>query len=125
MNVYVRELSTALARAGVCCEVFTRAASNLEPEVVDVEPGFRVHHVTAGPRRPVVKEALPGLVDEFTAAVGERLAKLAAGGHQVDAIHANYWLSGIAGHSLKHELGVPLISTFHTLDRVKAEASPE
>ena len=30
MNVYVRELSTALARAGVRCEVFTRAESDLD-----------------------------------------------------------------------------------------------
>jgi D-inositol-3-phosphate glycosyltransferase len=42
-----------------------------------------------------------------------------------DAIHANYWLSGIAGHRIKHELELPLVSTFHTLARVKAEASPE
>ena len=41
------------------------------------------------------------------------------------AIHANYWLSGLAGHAIKHRLGLPLVSTFHTLDRVKAEASPE
>ena len=40
-------------------------------------------------------------------------------------MHANYWLSGIAGHSIKHQLNLPLVSTFHTLDRVKAEASPE
>ena len=38
-----------------------------------------------------------------------------------DAIHANYWLSGLAGHRLKHELSLPLVSTFHTLARVKAE----
>jgi D-inositol-3-phosphate glycosyltransferase len=42
-----------------------------------------------------------------------------------DAVHANYWLSGIAGHRVKHELDLPLVSTFHTLARVKAEASPE
>ena len=42
-----------------------------------------------------------------------------------DAVHANYWLSGIAGHTIKHQLNLPLVSTFHTLDRVKAEASPE
>jgi D-inositol-3-phosphate glycosyltransferase len=50
---------------------------------------------------------------------------LADAGRPVDAIHANYWLSGLAGHTLKHELGVPLLVTFHTLDRVKADASPE
>ncbi len=42
-----------------------------------------------------------------------------------DAVHANYWLSGVAGHLIKHRLNLPLVSTFHTLDRVKAEASPE
>ncbi len=125
MNVYVRELSTALARAGVTCEVFTRAWSSHQPATVQVEPGFRVHHVPAGPLQPVPKESLPGVVDEFTDGVGRRLSALARAGIEVDAIHANYWLSGMAGHALKHELDIPLISTFHTLDRVKAEASPE
>ncbi len=49
MNVYVRELTAALARSGVACDVFTRAWSPDLPPVVDVEPGLRVHHVPAGP----------------------------------------------------------------------------
>ena len=40
MNVYVRELATALARAGVGCEVFTRAESTDGPAIVNVEPVF-------------------------------------------------------------------------------------
>ena len=124
MNVYVRELSAALARAGVTCEVFTRAWSPSQPAVMAVEPGFRVHHVAAGPLAPVAKEELPALVEEFTGGVATRLAAM-PDDEGIDAIHANYWLSGIAGHSLKHALGVPLVSTFHTLDRVKAEASRE
>jgi D-inositol-3-phosphate glycosyltransferase len=125
MNVYVRELSAALARAGVVCEVFTRAWDPSQPATVSVEPGFRVHHVPAGPLAPVAKEELPEVVGEFTDGVAARLAALAVHDDGVDAIHANYWLSGIAGHALKHELEVPLVSTFHTLDRVKAEASRE
>jgi D-inositol-3-phosphate glycosyltransferase len=125
MNVYVRELASALAHCGVECEVFTRAEHPSQRSVRSVEPGFRVHHVPAGPISPVPKEALADLVPEWTAAVRERLALLALDGRPVDAIHANYWLSGVAGHALKHELGVPLLVTFHTLDRVKADASPE
>ena len=125
MNVYVRELSAALARWGVECEVFTRTESVDSPPVVDVEPGFRVHHVPAGPRAPVPKERLPELVDPWTRGVGARIDSLAASGRHVDAIHANYWLSGIAGHALKHQYDLPLLVTFHTLDRVKADASPE
>lgn len=120
MNVYVRELATGLARLGVECEVFTRAEHPAQKAVVNVEPGFRVHHVPAGPLGPVAKESLPELVSEWTDRVGERMSAL-----DVDAIHANYWLSGLAGHTLKHRLDLPLLVTFHTLDRVKADASPE
>jgi D-inositol-3-phosphate glycosyltransferase len=125
MNVYVRELCAALARTGVECEVFTRADAPSCPATVDVEPGFRVHHIAAGPLGPVVKEALPELVPTWTSGVSSRLSMMAAAGRPVDAIHANYWLSGVAGHTLKHELDIPLLVTFHTLDRVKADASPE
>jgi D-inositol-3-phosphate glycosyltransferase len=120
MNVYVRELSTALARAGVTCEVFTRACRSDQPETVWVEPGFAVHHVPAGPLAEVPKEDLPDLVPAFTQGVLDRLER-----DQTDALHANYWLSGLAGHTIKHELDLPLVSTFHTLARVKAEASED
>jgi D-inositol-3-phosphate glycosyltransferase len=116
MNVYVRELSSALTRAGIACDVYTRTWDSDLPEVVNVEPGFRVVHVQAGPRTEVAKEALPSLVPEFTAGVRAHMAVA-----PVEAIHANYWLSGLAGHTLKHELELPLVSTFHTLARVKAE----
>lgn len=122
MNVYVRELATALARSGVECDVFTRAEDPNARAVVAVEPGFRVHHIKAGPVAPALKESLPDLVEEWATGVGDRLRLWAARGVGVDAVHANYWLSGIAGHRLKHELGIPLLVTFHTLDRVKADA---
>src|ERR1700733_13156142 len=66
MNVYVRELSSALARSGVNCEVFTRAEDPNRTGIVSVEPGFRVHHIAAGPVGPVAKERLPELVPEWT-----------------------------------------------------------
>jgi len=131
MNVYVRELTAALARSGVSCDVFTRAWAPGLPPVVSVEPGLRVHHVSAGPAHAVPKESLPAVVDEFTSAV---LARMAAapmqgeedgGGLTYTSIHANYWLSGLSGHVIKHELELPLVCTFHTLDRVKAETMPE
>ena len=65
MNVYVRELSSALARAGVDCDVYTRACEPGLADVVEVEPGLRVHNVLAGPPEPVAKEQLPELVGEI------------------------------------------------------------
>lgn len=115
MNVYVRELVSSLAQAGVQADVFTRRWDD-GPEVVEVEPGFRVVHVEAGPA-DLAKEQLPAVVDDFADGVRRHLTALG----DVDALHANYWLSGVAGHRLKHELDLPLVSTFHTLARVKAE----
>src|SRR5580692_1899125 len=126
MNVYVRELTSALARSDVACDVFTRAWSPDLPPVVDVEPGLRVHHVPAGPLEVLPKESLPSVVDEFTAAVLERMAAAPLAGElPYTSVHANYWLSGLSGHVIKHELNLPLVCTFHTLDRVKAESMPE
>ena len=122
MNVYVRELATSLARSGVVCDVFTRAESPNQPATVTVEPGFNVHNVTAGPLKPVAKESLPELLGEWTQRVGQRISQLERSGGAFSALHANYWLSGVAGHTLKHELELPLLVTFHTLDRVKADA---
>ena len=119
MNVYVRELVSALAQAGVTSDVYVRRWADGLPDVVDVEPGFRVVHVPAGPV-DLRKEALPEVVDQFADGVLARLTG-EGGAHAADALHANYWLSGIAGHRLKHELDLPLVSTFHTLARVKAE----
>jgi len=131
MNVYVRELTAALARTGVTCDVFTRAWSADLPSVVDVEPGLRVHHVPAGPLDVLPKESLPAVVEQFTAGVLERMAAApmsggdGIGGLPYTSVHANYWLSGLSGHVIKHELNLPLVCTFHTLDRVKAESMPE
>lgn len=116
MNVYVRQLSSALARQGVSCDVYTRAPYPDVAAVVEVEPGLAVHHVPAGTPGPLEKAELPSVVEEFAAGVAERID---ADPLRPDAIHANYWLSGVAGHICKHELSLPLVSTFHTLERAK------
>jgi D-inositol-3-phosphate glycosyltransferase len=118
MNVYVRELVSSLAQAGVASDVYVRRWADGLPDVVEVEPGFRVVHVPAGPV-DLPKEALPEVVDLFAEGVLARLADDV--GAAADVLHANYWLSAMAGHRLKHELDLPLVSTFHTLARVKAE----
>jgi D-inositol-3-phosphate glycosyltransferase len=115
MNVYVRELSSSLAQAGVDTDVYVRRWDRSLPEVVELEPGVRVVHVEAGPP-DLPKEALPEVVDAFADGVRPHLLE-----RGTTVLHANYWLSALAGHRLKHELELPLVSTFHTLARVKAE----
>jgi D-inositol-3-phosphate glycosyltransferase len=116
MNVYVREMVSSLAQAGVECTTYTRADRAGLPAEVLIEPGHRVVYIEAGPHH-LPKEALADILDEFTDGVLEHLD--ANGG--TDVVHANYWLSGVVAHRIKHILDVPFVSTFHTLARVKAE----
>ena len=115
MNVYVRELVSALAHAGVDCTTYTRAWRDDLPTEINVEPNHKVVHIPAG-AVDMPKGDLLSVVPEFTDGV---LRHINANGG-TDVIHANYWLSGLSGHTLKHELNVPLVSTFHTFARVKA-----
>lgn len=117
MNVYVRQLATALARMGNHCDVYTRADGQTGPGTVRVEPGFEVHYVAAGPTEDVPKERLLHFVRDFTEGVLRHIKEKR--GNKVDLVHANYWLSGIAGHTIKHELNVPLFTSFHTLEKAK------
>jgi D-inositol-3-phosphate glycosyltransferase len=119
MNVYVGSLASALARAGVECDVLTRADHPGQRPIVEVEPGYRVVHLDVGPATPVGKRALLDKVDDLVAAAGVHLA---AAPEPFDALHSHYWISGVVGHRLKHELDVPLVGTFHTLARTKAAA---
>ena len=116
MNVYIRELVGHLAHTGAQCHVYVRAWHPDLPAEVQLEPGVRVVHIPAGPF-DLEKEELYDIVDEFADKVEADIVN--QGG--VDVLHANYWLSGVAGHRIKHRLDVPLVTTFHTLARVKAE----
>ncbi len=116
MNVYVRELSASLAQAGVDVRVYVRRWRDDLPDRIRVEPGLEVVHVDAGPV-DLAKEDLPAVVEQYADGVAADLAS-----SPVDALHANYWLSAVAAHRLKHELDLPLVATFHTLARVKADA---
>lgn len=114
MNVYVRELAVALARKGAQVDVYTAAADGGE-NVVDLRSKLSVHHIPIDNSPGRTPEEL---AKEFAAGVRKHIE--ASGG--VNVIHAHYWLSGLAGHQLKHEMNVPLVTTFHTLERVKAES---
>jgi D-inositol-3-phosphate glycosyltransferase len=117
MNVYVHALASALARAGVAVDVLTRREHAEQAPVVVVEPGYRVMHVEAGPCAPVPRHLFPELVAPFSESARALLERC---GTEYDVLHANYWVSGAIGHRLKHELDLPLVTTFHSLDRVRA-----
>jgi D-inositol-3-phosphate glycosyltransferase len=117
MNVYVRSLGRALARAGVPCDVLTRQEYPGMARSVAVERGLVVRHLRAGRPGPIPKDELVDVVDEFS----DRIVELYRDPRRrPDLLHANYWVSGLAVHRAKHALELPMVVTFHTLAKVKA-----
>jgi D-inositol-3-phosphate glycosyltransferase len=94
MNVYVRELVSSLAQAGVECTTYTRASRPGLAEVVQVEPAI-ARHIPAGPY-DLSKEQLPSVIDDFGDAVVDHIKN----DSPADVLHANYWLSGLVGHRI-------------------------
>lgn len=115
MNVYVRAAAEQLARRGIDVDVFTRRRAPEVAEIEELAPGAQVVHVTAGPRAPIPKEELAPYVPEFLEGVLRRCG--AVGGY--DLVHTHYWLSGLIGTRAGDAWGVPLVSSFHTLGKVK------
>ncbi|MFF8607849.1 D-inositol-3-phosphate glycosyltransferase [Streptomyces sp. NPDC015346] len=115
MNVYMVELSRALAEQGAEVDLFTRCRGEGNPALVDLAPGVRVRHLHAGPRRALPKEAMPDLVVPFSLALLKERRRY-------DLVHSHYWLSGQAGRIASVGWRIPLVHTAHTLARVKNAA---
>lgn len=116
MNVYVDGLARTMVHRGVAVDVYTRRTSPDQPEVVQVEPGYRVFHVEAGPAERMAIRPMAIFVTEFAESV---IAGFDRHHALPDVIHSHYWLSGWAGLLVKRKTGVPLANSFHTLGRVK------
>jgi D-inositol-3-phosphate glycosyltransferase len=120
MQLYVRELSRELGRAGMYVDVYTRKTRPDLPRVVPFGERARVIHLDAGPQRRIDKngvvEHLPAFIDNL-----ERFAERENIRHQV--VHSHYWLSGWVGQRLADLWHVPHVTMFHTLGRVKNDAN--
>jgi len=116
MNVYVHNTATQLARKGVAVDVFTRATRPSQGEVVEVEPGYRVVNVVAGPYEGLEKDDLPTQLAAFSGGVVQFVR---ANNLDYDLIHSHYWLSGQVGWLLADLAGIPLVHTGHTWAAVK------
>ncbi len=113
-NVHVAALAGALADRGHQVVVHTRRDSPELADHVRLRPGVVVHHVTAGPARPVPKDELLPYIPAF----GDVLARYWAA-RRPDVVHAHFWMSGLAALRGTRRLGVPVVHTFHALGVVK------
>src|SRR5438093_1816423 len=88
LNVYVREVCTALGRLGVATDVFTRRTRADGPEAEPLGPLGRVVYLPAGPPG-VDKYRLLDHVPEFSRGVREWMT---ASGVRYDLLYSHYWL---------------------------------
>jgi len=116
MNVYLHELSSSMAARGVEVDVYTRRDRPDLEDMIEVTPGYRVHHLTSGPISALSIEEQAPHVAEFSSVLVKRLQ---SGDNLPDLVHSHYWLSGWAALSVKQRLGIPMANSFHTLGRVK------
>ena len=115
-NVYVDEVSRALAELGCEVDVFTRRDGTDLPQVVDWAPGVRVVNLPVGPARSVAKDDLwpwmPAFREEF-------LRFMVRDGARYGLLHGNFWMSGWVTARLRRDLGVPAVQLFHALGTTK------
>jgi len=115
-NIAVAELAQQLAEIGYEIDIFTRRDNQQVPEVVNWVPGVRVIHIQAGPARPVPKETLLPLMDEFT----DNLIRFSRRErHPYRLVHAHFFMSALVASRLKTKLGIPFVVTFHALGKVR------
>jgi D-inositol-3-phosphate glycosyltransferase len=116
MNVYIRSVATRLEERGVDVDLFTRCRGGVDHETKHLTKHAHVVSIKAGPCEPIPKNELPRYLPEFLGGV-IRHAKM--NDRPYDLVHSHYWLSGWVGNALRELWGVPLVSSFHTLGKVK------
>lgn len=116
MNVYLDRLSRTMQSRGVDVTTFTRRTDPDTETVVEVLPGYRVVHISAGPTEPLSIAEMKPRVGEFTDGVVDWIDENRP---DFDLVHSHYWLSGRTGVAIKDRFGIPLANSFHTLGRVK------
>ncbi len=115
-NVYVAELSKALALKGYKVDVFTRKDNSNLSDIVNWLPNVRVIHIKAGPEKFVEKEKLLCYMNAFT---NNMLYFIQENNVHYDLMHANFFMSGLVASNIKKQTGIPYVITFHALGLVR------
>lgn len=117
-NIYVMNLASFLAHAGLEVDVYTRWDRASKKEVVEVQPGFRVIRVKAGPRAYMPRDNFLEVIREFTTNIKARIERENL---QYDSIFSNYWFSGIIGLKLAKSYRLPQVHVYHSIGKIRFE----
>ena len=116
MNVYIRSVATKLEQRGIDVDLFTRCRGGEDHETKHLTKHAHVVSIKAGPCEPIPKAELPRYLPEF---LGGVIQHSRMNDRRYDLVHSHYWLSGWVGNALHDLWDVPLVSSFHTLGKVK------
>jgi len=117
MNVYLKELSTALAvDPAIDIDIFTREQNPNQTQIIKLKPNIRIIHISGGPECFIDRQSLNDYLPEFV----ENLKAFIRNEKKIyDVIYSHYWLSGLVGEQLKDAFSIPLVHTYHTLAFLK------
>jgi D-inositol-3-phosphate glycosyltransferase len=100
MNVYVREIGRALARAGMCVDIITSS-----------DGARAIRHAALGERMRLV-----------TVPRNTRLDHARLGLPRYDVVHSHYWQSAAPARAAAERCGARHVHTFHTYAHIKNES---
>ena len=109
-GIEVAALSLALAARGHEVAVHTRRAEAELPAQVRLGPGVTVHHVDAGPQRPMAPVDLVPFMSRFASELAQRWLS-----QPPDVVHAHHWESAVPAAESAVTAGVPVALTFHAV----------
>ena len=118
MNLAIRRLCEGLCLRGMPTDVFVRR-DGPGPDEELIAPLSRLVRLPIGTDRPLRKEDIRGLLDEFTDAT-IRHAHSERRAYRV--IHGHYWHGGLVGRELREAWDIAWVQSFHTLALTKARA---
>ena len=121
MHLYIRELSQELGRMGVEVDLFTRWHSSMDSEVMEIGDRVRLIHIAAGEQEDILKTDIYQCLPQFTSNLRRFIESESV---TYNLVHSHYWLSALVGKQIQGGLGIPHITTFHTLGEVKNRVRP-
>lgn len=106
ISVYIKNLSTHLAKNGIQVDIFTPQQGESDKQVHKVNPNLRYITIPAGPGNSFKQEILNYIYFNNLS---------------YDVIHSNYWFAGVTAIDLAKKLKLPQVHIFHSNGKIRLE----
>jgi D-inositol-3-phosphate glycosyltransferase len=116
MSVYIRELTSELAKRGHRIDIYTRLRNGRHQPVIDLFENVRLVHLGIPHSGSLSRLALYPYLTEF---LNSMEAFRSREGIEYDLIHSHYWLSGKLGSWAQELWDRPHLVMLHTLGQAK------